>query len=775
MKLLLQHKVFVGYFLLVAVIGSMAAIILHEHNRVQEIEDESIAIYRIQRGINTAHRYITVLSTYGESAVTWDAEDSVTYRKYRLRTDSLLLALREQCADFMPSSQIDTLRALLASKEEHLLRIVRLLREQEKADSLLMLRLPAVARQVSRLRTVTRTRKGVAGLFGLKETVQLPPDISTLNTLNRELLSIQEERQRDIGRHTDSLRAYNKALNRRLRTLITAMDGQTGRAMDDKEQRLKTAYDRSVSIITCLVISAIVLLALSYLVIQRDIRTKEKVRRRLEKTVAQNAALLEMRNNVILTLSHDIRAPLNIISGNAELAMDTRERRRRNIYLNNVGTVCRHVVRLLNNLLDVYRLNEAKETRNDVPFNLQELLEHIVSGFSRTVNDKGLLFDCDFRDTGVRLLGDADRIEQIMDNLLTNAVKFTETGTIGFKARYKEGELSLEISDTGMGMSEETLSRIFQPFERTVSESNADGFGLGLPITKGLVNLLGGTVDVTSRVGCGSTFRVTLPLPVTDSPSEDGNRILPRPAHLPRNVLVIDDDPMLRDVVREMLERNGVSCTVCSSAKEVVREMRGRDYDLLLSDIQMPGTNGFDLLTLLRNSAIGNSRVIPVVAMTARGDRDKDAYLKAGFTECIYKPFSSQELLGLISAVEGRDGEETKVFDFSAALSEVDDKERLLRSFIAQSRKDMEGLGAAMEETDRKQLREITHRMQPVWEWLRAKERLAAYRNLLKDEMASDNAIKDHTGRIMDYTAILIKEAEEEIKRLKDETENTDS
>lgn len=162
--------------------------------------------------------------------------------------------------------------------------------------------------------------------------------------------------------------------------------------------------------------------------------------------------------------------------------------------------------------------------------------------------------------------------------------------------------------------------------------------------------------------------------------------------------------------------------------------------------------------------------------MTARGDRDKDAYLKAGFTECIYKPFSSQELLGLISEVEGCGSEDTKVFDFGAALSEVDDKEKLLRSFIAQSRKDLDGLEAAMEGTDpRELLREITHRMQPVWEWLQARERLSAYRNLLKDGTVSDDAIRDHTGRIMDYTSILIKEAENEIKRLNDETENTDS
>ena len=170
-------------------------------------------------------------------------------------------------------------------------------------------------------------------------------------------------------------------------------------------------------------------------------KAKDKGRKRLEDTIEENTALLEMRKNIILTMSHDIRAPLNIISGNAELAMDTRERKRRNIYLDNIGIVCRHVVHLLNNLLAVYRLNEAKEIRNDVPFNLHELLERTASGFSHVVNNKGILFDCDFKDTEVRLYGDVDRIEQIIDNLLTNAVKFTESGTIGFNASYRRGKL----------------------------------------------------------------------------------------------------------------------------------------------------------------------------------------------------------------------------------------------------------------------------------------------------------------------------------------------
>lgn len=482
-----------------------------------------------------------------------------------------------------------------------------------------------------------------------------------------------------------------------------------------------------------------------------------------------------MRKNIILTISHDIRAPLNVISGSAELAVDTREKKRRNTHLHNIRIVCRHVVHLLNNLLDVYRLNEAKETHNDVPFNLNALLERIAFGFSHVVNNKGILFSHDFTGTDVKLCGDVDRIEQIIDNLLTNAVKFTESGTIGFYARYDEGELQLEIKDTGIGMSEETLSRIFRPFERSSSVSNAEGFGLGLPITQGLVNLLGGTIDVTSHIGHGSTFRVTLPLNTTDEPTESENRIIPHPAHLPQNVLVIDDDKMFLDVIKEMLERNGMSCTTCTTTKEVVKAMRGKDYDLLLSDIQMPGTNGFGLLTLLRNSNIGNSRTMPVIAMTARGDRDKDAFLHAGFTDYIYKPFSSSELLSLLSMIKTNRREEKQDFDFSMILSEVRDKSQTLLSFIFQSERDREELGTAMKNGDRQQLREITHRMQPMWELLRVEEPLLAYRTLLKDSETSDKELYEHTRQIIDSTATLIKAAEAEIKKLTDETEDTDS
>ena len=248
--------------------------------------------------------------------------------------------------------------------------------------------------------------------------------------------------------------------------LIKNLDEQTQAKFQDKELHINESYERSILIVTLLIISAIIFLIISYLIIQRDIRQKEKTRKRLEETIKQNASLLDMRKNIILTISHDIRAPLNVIGGSAELAMDTRDKKQRNNHLNNIRIVCKHITHLLNNLLDVYRLNEAKETRNDVPFSLNDLLERTVSGFTHIVNNKGILFNHRFDNTDVKLLGDMDRIGQIIDNLLTNAVKFTESGTISFNVRYDDGRLSLEVKDTGIGMNEIMLSRIFRPFER---------------------------------------------------------------------------------------------------------------------------------------------------------------------------------------------------------------------------------------------------------------------------------------------------------------------
>ena len=750
----------------------MAAILLHERTRIREIVVESDELRTVGRSITASHREITELATLGESVIGWDEEDSRAYRAQRLRLDSLLLALRRECVRFVRPEQVDTLRMLLAAKETHLLRIMRSVRQREEMDSLIAHRLPTAVASAVKPRIEVRRKKGIAGFFGKKDTIRVFPPSNNLRTLNSQITTLKDTPEFDFDAPVDSLRRQNRQLNRELSALISLLDGQAQMAFDFREKRIADMRQTSFRILSCVLGVAILLLALSYIIIQRDIRRRETGERKLKEIIGQNRDLLDMRKKIILTISHDIRAPLSIINGSAELAMETRDRKKRNSHLANIGELCKHILHLLNNLLDVYRLNEAKETRNDTPFRLSDLLERIAAGFTRAANDKGLLFQCDFEGTDVTVCGDSDRIEQIADNLLSNAVKFTGAGSVGFIARYENGRLLLTVEDTGIGMSGETAARIFDPFERSAPDTNAEGFGLGLSITKGLVGLLDGKIDVASEVGRGSTFRVSLPLPLSDETVENEERVSNPAARLPQRVLAIDDDPLQLEIVREMLERNGVSCTTCHDVRELVGAMRKTDYDLLLSDIQMAGTNGFDLLELLRNSNIGNSRTIPVVAMTARGDKEREAFASAGFAACIYKPFSMHELLDLIASVVSGTKPEAVSADFAALTADVKDKKRLLRTFIGESRKDIEQLREAG--NDRERLREVVHRMLPMWELLQTDDLLHAYRDVLHDDKADDGAVGEYTRRVIDHTALLIAEAENEIERLTDETEDTD-
>ena len=443
MKLLLQHRILLGYIILIVVIGSMVAIMFHERNRVQDIESEMTEIRDANRTINAAHRHITVLATLGESAITWDKKDYRKYQVQRLRIDSLLQILQRDYEEFVPTKQIDTLRFLLANKEKHLHQAMQVFQQH---DSLYQEHLPVLSQQTRSFRTVTRKKKGIAGLFGGKETVQIPTSPNTFHSLNKRLISMEEERQQTINAYTDSLRVQNRELNRKLYVLIQGMDEQTQATFQGKELYIQQSYERSTLIVTGLIVSAIVLLIVSYLIIQRDIREKTSTQQQLKDTIEQNTALLEMRKKIILTITHDIRGPLNTISGSAELTMETRNKRERNRYLTNIRILCKHILHLLNNLLDMYRLSESKEKRNDVPFKLDTLLERIATGFTLTVNNKGIVFSHDFTGTDITVKGDSDRIEQIIDNLLTNAIKFTEAGTIVFAADYKDETLFLIIS-----------------------------------------------------------------------------------------------------------------------------------------------------------------------------------------------------------------------------------------------------------------------------------------------------------------------------------------
>lgn len=766
----LRTKIAAGYILILLLVGGIVHLWVSEWQKLETFETENRRINARRMEVHEVYVRAVELSLLGETVLEWEEADVEEYRGKRQVVDSLLCRFN----DIYPAERIDSVRRLLEDKENQLCGIMRVLDEQEAINGRIAERVPVIAWKSAQEEPKKAKRKGLFGIFGKREKPEPTATTTMLYTLNRDMIARQKAQSRRLSEHADSLAARNAELNRQLQTLIRQMDGKVQADLLKRETEITAMRERSFMQIGGLTGFVVLLLLFSYIIIHRNIKRRERIRSKLEESLRQNNDLLEMRKNIILTISHDIRGPLNVIGGSVELAMDAREKKKRDHHLKNVELLCKHILHLLNNLLDVYRLNDSKETINAVPFRLSDFLDRIAAGAGHIVNNKGLLFVPDFKGTDVTVMGDMDRMEQIIDNLLSNAVKFTDAGSVGFSAAYGDGRLVMAVSDTGVGMTEDALGRIFRPFQRIMDNTNADGFGLGLSITKGLVTLLDGTIEVASDVGKGTTFRVSLPLPETAEAVEEDTAGKETPLNLPHHVLVVDDDPLQLEVIREMLERNGVPCTACTTTAEVVGEIRKRDYDLLLTDIQMPGTSGFALLELLRKSNIRNSRTIPVIAMTARGDDEKDSLLGSGFTGCIFKPFSSAELLKCLSPLTDASPAYGRP-DFTALLSEVSDKCGVLEKLAESSRLDIKELREAMEKDDRGQLRETVHRMWPLWELLRKEPRLGTYKEVLKDKDATREVIRKHTESLIDEIENLIIQSGNEIKTIRNEGQDTDS
>lgn len=762
----LKHKILLGYLVFAVFIVSTVAVLLHERKRLGEIEIETKEIRTIRGKINNVHRCITELSTRGETVITWNEDNYMQYRDLRLHIDSLLLSMKQHCNGFVSSEQIDTLRDMLRYKESHLQHIMKTIHRQNMTDSLLIERLRFIVKAGT---SKMLKSDGHEVKPDARKTISVSvPSVKDLHELNKMVSSVQTEYGHHIYIYVDSLRMQNEELNRKLYNFITRLDGQAQNAFKSREQKITEAQEFSLWTFSIVIIVAIIFLFVSFLIIRHDIEKEKRQKDKLQQIIEENKELLDMRKKIILTVSHDVRGPLGNINNCAELASSTREKKKRESYLENIRHSCRHILHLVNDLMDAYRLNDTREL-NSVPFYLDSFLQRISDNFLRKANSHALIFKTRHRNVRVAVKGDPDKIEQVLTNLLTNAIKFTPSGSIYFKSEYKGGNLCVEICDTGIGMDGETLNRVFSPFERAAQNVNSEGFGLGLFITKGLVEALSGNMHVDSEAGKGSVFQVVIPLPETHEAVKEEAAPEHQLPVLPKKVLVVDDDPILLKVTEDMLGRNGVICTTCVNVRNAVEALYKSDYDLVLTDIQMPVTDGFGLLELFRNSDIGNSRTVPVAAMTAREDGNLGIYEQYGFCGCIHKPFEMKGLLAFLSAMIVKNG--YSEFDFSRLLENTEDRQDMLSLVIKESEKDLMELEGALEGVDRKLMREIVHRMMPVWEMLGKEKVLYEFQDVLHDAKAEEKCVRETATQVIEWIKKLISETEKKMNR----NENIDS
>lgn len=764
----LHLKISALVFTTVAVIVSMAAILVHERERIREIEAESAKIRQVRRDINAAHRHITRLATLGESVIGWEEADSIRYRALRLRTDSLLQALKPHCRDYVRPAQIDTLRTLLAEKEAHLLHLTEIFARQDEADSLLVNHLPEVARRATRVRTIEQKKKGIAGAFGGKKTVQVLPSAKELYQFSDSLIALQQRQTAEMDAYADSLSNRNRTLNIQLNRLIGDLDTQAQTAFGHRERKITEAQALSVRLFTITISSAIILLFLSYLAIHREMKRNDQERKRREKLIGElqesneaNRKLIKLRRNLIQNVTHELRTPLTAISGNAELLLNDTEADSRMRHAQTIGDAAGRMAGMINNLLVYFRLDSGKETPSVKPFKLRSIAETLETEFATLAKNKGLNFKT-ASETDEIVSGDRNRIISIGGNLLSNAIKFTRSGTVTLSTGYKNGIFTLTVEDTGTGMTGEQQARVFIPFERLGNAVTEDGFGLGLAIVADTVKLLKGNITVESEPGKGSRFTVSLPLAKAEEMAAAEKTNVGHSTLSGCSVLAIDNNGMLLDMMKEMYRQNGVDCDACQTAGELTDLMRAKDYDLLITDLKMPEVNGYEMLELLRTSEIGNSQTIPVVAATAAGYVEKEELTGKGFAAVLYKPYSIDELLAVTESCIKRN--KANSIDLSSLLA-FGDRRRTLEKLADTTLSDMDEVRKAAEAGDMEALDNWVHHLRSSWMLIKAEQPLAALYEVIHKEDIPDEKVQSAVNAVLAQGRLIVDSARKEAER----------
>ena len=768
-KMSLQHKILFGYVVLVAVIGSMAATLLHERKRLREIEAETVKIRSVRLDINKAHSRITGLAIRGESVVAWEEADYRDYRRHRLLTDSLLQTLKPHCREYVHPGQIDTLRHLLAEKETHLLRIMQNLDHRDERDSLLATQLPEVAKRATRVRTIRQKKKGIAGLFGKKEEIRVMPSAGELHALSDSLTAMQRKQEKEMDAYADSLRIRNRELNRTLNSLVSDLDRQAYLSFSKREQKTEDTRNESFSLLAVTLSVAAVLLFLSYLTIHREIkrnadekRKREKLIEKLQETIRQNEELTREKQSIMQTITHELRSPLSAIRGYAEMIATDKESSICIRHAKTIGDTSGRMAGMIDTLLNYFRLDSGKETVCSLPFRVKSIAEILETEFMPQMEKKRLAFET-VNEADEVVMGDRNLILRIGSNLLSNALKFTQKGSVRLITGYSDGNFMLAVDDTGTGIDKGKQNRIFKPFERLGNAATQDGFGLGLAIVRSLAELMDGSITVESVPGKGSRFTVTLPLEKsTETERQPSSYTVTH--HLSGcSVLSMDNDQMVLGMLHDMFEQSGVHNETCMDMGGLTEKLRGSRYDLLTTDLKMPDISGYEVLELLRSSDIGNSRTIPVLAITGSGSVTEEELKQAGFSAVLFKPFSIDELLAVAEQCIGEN--RTRYIDLTPLFA-YGNKRHRLECLISETEKEMAGIRKAIDNADKDKIDGWIHHIRSSWMLIRAEQPLQELYEAIHENRTMEE-IQARAGNVLLQGEKIIRLAKKEIEKTK--------
>lgn len=568
--------------------------------------------------------------------------------------------------------------------------------------------------------------------------------IDSIVTTSRNMLrSIQEEvasQRHELMLKERELVENELNTSRQLRNLLRTLEKEMVASSQAIIAQRQKALDRGTSIIYMAAIVSFILVVIFSIVILNDFWKSQRYRDELEKSNTYTNSLLKSREQLINMVSHDLRSPLSTISGYSELLQKTAQNTKENNYLDHIKNASTYMSQLVDDLLEFSKLEDGHITIESIPFNLQNIIDETSTNIKAIYTDKPITLYLNHDPAlDITIVSDPFRIKQVLYNLIGNAYKFTEKGSVGIITKlhstHNNYSVTITISDTGIGISKEKQKDIFNAFTQInqTSHTKHSGFGLGLAISKKLVNLLKGTLQLSSVPRQGSTFEMSFPIKLSYQHVEETKPVSTEISHFKLKAVVVDDDASLRHLIADILEHHRVTTYTFEDAKAALSAMEDLSYDLIITDIQLPKMNGFHFMETVKQLAGYEQQ--PIIAMTGRMDINTKDYIDSGFSKVVYKPFEAHIWIDILNELFPesiakpeieikKPSHRSAYFDTNSIAGflnyDEDALKSLLEIFLKDTKKHMAELKVAETQNDLKTINDLSHRMLTMFKQLNA-------------------------------------------------------
>ncbi|RRJ91046.1 hybrid sensor histidine kinase/response regulator [Flavobacterium macacae] len=527
----------------------------------------------------------------------------------------------------------------------------------------------------------------------------------------------------------------NRIISDQLRIVLSSLEKQILEKSYVKINESKTAIDNIIQTIAWVgAITFCLLLIFAYIII-RDLTINQNYRNQLEKLNSEKEDLLRSKMMLLATVTHDIQTPLGSVIGFSDLLKNTEINSKQNQYLDNIKHSSNYILKLVNDLVDFSKLENDRIKIEKVSFNFKDLIESTCKPLEPNAENKGIELNWDVEEIlDNNYVSDPYRLKQILTNLISNAIKFTQEGSVEVVAKIEEGNIEVSVLDTGIGIANNKQKAVFKEFTQAHDgiEKKFGGTGLGLTIAKKMLRLLDGKIKVDSEENKGSIFTITVPAIKSGVQKiEEKPAVVDSQYDFLRNkrILIVDDDVMQLSLIKEIFLNYPVKVTTLVDASKVRNLLEHEQFDLVLSDIQMPNIDGFELVRIIRNNNNPKIASIPVIALSGKRNLNPEDFTSKGFTAFHPKPLKLEELLRLMESifngkpmnvfVQVADAKrDEKLFDLTSLNKFTQDDpaslKLILDTFIASVAENTSVLNEAVASMDEHKMSEVAHKMIPM-------------------------------------------------------------